>query len=784
MAGARLFAGAADAPRARRATDVLAVVLGAIGLLFLSLAEAPLPAIFRPVNRVIAALPDLLAALWQVAVGLLVWWGLGLLIAALVLRRLSVARDVALSAGLAGALSYGVAQAVHAGWPPGSEWHLYGPPAWYPAVQLAVPAAAIITASPHLTRPARRLGRWLIAGAALGAVALSATSILGATAGVVAAVIAGGVVHLVFGSSAGRPSLAGVRQALAELGVATSSLGEAERQEAGVFTVDALDADGAPIVVRVYGRDAYDTALVSTLWRAVWLRQPGAQLRLSRLAQVEHEALLTLLAAQAGIATDQVVVAGSTGDDDALLVLRRSGTPLSDCAEGIAAGLLAEGWRVLARLHAAGVRHGQVDARHLVATPGGLGLIGFRGGTVAPTVGQRRTDQAQYLATTALLAAPDQAVDAALTALGPERLTAVLPYLQPPALTGPQRDGVEDTGLDLDDLRAEAAARAGTEAPELEQLRRITFASVSQIALPVLAAFALFTIATGIDFEQLVDTVRDARWWFVAIGLVVAQLPRLSQAVSTMGAAPVDLPLGPVYALQLAVSYIAIAIPSVAARIAVNVRFFQRHGVSPTAAITVGAVDGVGGFVTQAFLLGSLLLLTSASLDLDLDRAPDSALGLLGIVVVLAVAAIAVVAAVRPWRQAVLGLTGRLAREATAAVRSLRSSRKLAMLFGGNLASEVLFAFALGAFARAMGTSVGLGELLVINISVGLLAGIIPIPGGVGVVEGGLAFGLVNAGMTEEAALAAVLLYRISVFYLPPVWGYPAFRWLQNNGHL
>jgi uncharacterized membrane protein YbhN (UPF0104 family) len=300
----------------------------------------------------------------------------------------------------------------------------------------------------------------------------------------------------------------------------------------------------------------------------------------------------------------------------------------------------------------------------------------------------------------------------------------------------------------------------------------------------VLAAFALFTIATGIDFEQLVDTVRDARWWFVAIGLVVAQLPRLSQAVSTMGAAPVDLPLGPVYALQLAVSYIAIAIPSVAARIAVNVRFFQRHGVSPTAAITVGAVDGVGGFVTQAFLLGSLLLLTSASLDLDLDRAPDSALGLLGIVVVLAVAAIAIVAAVRPWRQAVLGLTGRLAREATAAVRSLRSSRKLAMLFGGNLASEVLFAFALGAFARAMGTPVGLGELLVINISVGLLAGIIPIPGGVGVVEGGLAFGLVNAGMTEEAALAAVLLYRISVFYLPPVWGYPAFRWLQNNGHL
>jgi hypothetical protein len=477
-----------------------------------------------------------------VAVGLLVWWGLGLLAAALLRGRLSVARDLALSAALAGVLSYLVAQAVHAGWPPGSDWHFYGPPAWYPAVQLAVPAAAVITASPHLTRPARRLGRWLVAGAALGVVALSATTILGASAGIVAAIIAAGLVHLAFGSSAGRPSLHGVGQALAELGVATSALGKAQRQEAGLFTVEALDADGAPIVVRVYGRDAHDTALVSALWRAVWLRQPGAQLRLSPLAQVEHEALRTLLADQAGIPTDQVVVAGATADDDALLVVRRSGTTLSDCAEAVDADLLAEGWRVLAQLHAAGVRHGQVDARHIVVTPSGLGLAGFRGGTVAPTAGQRRTDQAQYLATTTLLAGPDEAIDVALDALGPGGLTAVLPYLQPPALTGPQRAGVEGAGVDLDELREQAAARAGTEAPELEQLRRISFASLSQIVLPLLAAFALFTVASGIDLEQLVDTVRDARWWFVAIGLVVAQLPRLSQAVSTMGAAPSTCP--------------------------------------------------------------------------------------------------------------------------------------------------------------------------------------------------------------------------------------------------
>jgi glycosyltransferase 2 family protein len=38
--------------------------------------------------------------------------------------------------------------------------------------------------------------------------------------------------------------------------------------------------------------------------------------------------------------------------------------------------------------------------------------------------------------------------------------------------------------------------------------------------------------------------------------------------------------------------------------------------------------------------------------------------------------------------------------------------------------------------------------------------------------------------LTEEAALAAVLLYRLATLCLPPTWGYFALRWLERNGHL
>jgi uncharacterized membrane protein YbhN (UPF0104 family) len=32
--------------------------------------------------------------------------------------------------------------------------------------------------------------------------------------------------------------------------------------------------------------------------------------------------------------------------------------------------------------------------------------------------------------------------------------------------------------------------------------------------------------------------------------------------------------------------------------------------------------------------------------------------------------------------------------------------------------------------------------------------------------------------------MASAIAYRISTFYLPPVWGYVSFKWLTKNGYL
>ena len=71
--------------------------------------------------------------------------------------------------------------------------------------------------------------------------------------------------------------------------------------------------------------------------------------------------------------------------------------------------------------------------------------------------------------------------------------------------------------------------------------------------------------------------------------------------------------------------------------------------------------------------------------------------------------------------------------EVRAARRRSAASNKLALLLFGNVATEVLFAFALGLFALGLGTRVSLTDLLVINIGVSLLSTFIPVPGGIGV---------------------------------------------------
>jgi len=782
--GLRVFSSPRGAARYRRATDVFLLVVALLGLVALVLAYPP-GRFERVLVTLFANVPHLLRPLWSGLRALLALWALALAASAALSRRWSVLLQALASLALAIVVGVVAARFAIGTWPRtgGALWNGSGIPR-FPGVRLAETAAVSLTISPHLVRPLQSANRWLLALGFLGALLAAEAAPGGVAAGFLIAVVAASAVRLAFGTSAGRPQLSEVMAALAELGI------EAERPEvedwpvSGVFVVRAVDRDGRPLLVKVHGRDAYDNQLLEKAWRTLWYQDTGPGLRLGRVQVAEHEALVTLLARGGGVPTHEVLRLATT-PRNALLVLGGDARPLEDLTADQLGDEVVHGfWDALAALHRAGVAHRRIDTRTVALVGGRPGLVDFGGGSTALTPDRQWTDRSQLLVTTATRVGAERALAAAQAALDSAAVGSLVPYLQPAALSGPLRQATKDAGIDLDELRKEAAAAVGVEDPKLVRLRRVTWWTFAQTALLILAAFAVLSFATSIDYEQLGSALEHASWGWIALGLVVAQVPRLTQALSTLGSLTADLRFGPVYVMQLATNYMNLALPSSAARLAVNIRFFQRQGVAPAAAVTAGAIDSFAGTAVQAIMLGALLLLTESTLDLDLSAPSGGMLVVVGVIAALLFATIVGLLLVGRIRRELHSRLRTWWPQVRAALGALRASSKLALLLGGNVATEVLFAITLGLFALGLGAHVSIWDLLVINISISLLGAFIPIPGNIGIAELGLTVGLTAAGMTEEAALAVAIFYRIATFYLPPTWGFFALRWLQGNRYL
>jgi uncharacterized membrane protein YbhN (UPF0104 family) len=86
----------------------------------------------------------------------------------------------------------------------------------------------------------------------------------------------------------------------------------------------------------------------------------------------------------------------------------------------------------------------------------------------------------------------------------------------------------------------------------------------------------------------------------------------------------------------------------------------------------------------------------------------------------------------------------------------------------------------LWACLRAVGESPAI-TIVLMGYLVGQLGGLVPIPGGLGAVDGGLLGTLVVYGVPVAAAAAAILAYRLILFWLPLVVGSLAFVSLRKG---
>jgi uncharacterized membrane protein YbhN (UPF0104 family) len=262
--------------------------------------------------------------------------------------------------------------------------------------------------------------------------------------------------------------------------------------------------------------------------------------------------------------------------------------------------------------------------------------------------------------------------------------------------------------------------------------------------------------------------------------------------VATLGATMTRLKFVPVLGLQYAIAFLGLAVPSSAAKIALTIRFFQLVGSNPTAAVAISLINTVAGLLVQLLVIGVTLLTglvtlsppassgTSEKSSLAQTLADVNWTAVLVIALVLVVLVVLLVVAVPRLRRFVRGR----ATESVQALRVLRSPRKLGLILAGSVAWNVVAALVLGASVRAFGQSASFAELILINTLVALFAGLMPIPGNIGVSEAALTAGLAAIGIDQAAALSAAIVYRAATFYIPPVYGAVALKRMRVAGYL
>jgi uncharacterized membrane protein YbhN (UPF0104 family)/tRNA A-37 threonylcarbamoyl transferase component Bud32 len=715
-----------------------------------------------------------------VFVGVLVLAGV-IFIDVLMRRRWDLVRDLLLAGLLVLGAAVLLGRIVISDWFP-LEAHILA--SWgYPELRLATATSAIVVAGPELVRSVRVLATWLVPSAALGAVIIGAalpSAILGALAlGIGAAAL----VRLAFGTAEGFPPSEDVRRALATLGVEVAELRPASRQHRGAAEYLGTDARGAQLKVRVLSRDAQDTQRLARRWRSLAYRDPPRSVSDGRLEQVEHEALVTLMAAQAGVRVPEVVMAALGPDGDAFMVTRQPNIePLESLSpDDVSDETLESLWGQAARLHAAGISHGRLNASNVLVLAEGPMLVDLSAATLGAPQSALDIDVAELMVASTVLVGPERALRKAVDADWGDAIGRVLPYLQRAALTPHLRDLARSREVDLKNLRAAAADATGQEVPELAPLRRVRPRDFLMTAALAFAAYLLISQLADIGFRAIIDQLGEAKPAWLIVAILLAQSTFIANGISVRGGLAEPLPLLPCVVLQSAMKFINLTVPSSAGRIGMNLRFLQRMGVSTPHAVAAGAADDASETIVQIGLL--LLAIPFVRVDVDTGQfgggGPDTRL-LVAVGVVLLVSAVLIFTVPRLREKVLPPVRSALSSLWTV----IRDRRKRLELFGGSIAAELLYSLALGATCLAYGINLNLAQLVFINSSAAVLSGLVPVPGGIGAAEASLAAGLIAMGVDEPSAFAIAITQRLWTFYLPPIWGYASLQWLTRKGYI
>ncbi len=318
------------------------------------------------------------------------------------------------------------------------------------------------------------------------------------------------------------------------------------------------------------------------------------------------------------------------------------------------------------------------------------------------------------------------------------------------------------------------------------ELRRV---KPLNIVMVVALLVALWVILGQVgSLSELWATLKTADWPWLVVGFVLAQSTAIAFACNTLGSVPQAIPLVPAVLLQMAVSFVNLMAPTGAAATIMNIRFLQKQGVEIGAATSSGVLLGIAGTATQftLFVLTAIVVGQEVSLSAVGGIGPDQGeRSLILVLVLVAAIVVGIASAIRPVRRFV---RNKAWPQIVGAARNiwgiLTTPRQLFMIMGGSISAQLLYSLCLLSCLTAYGGSLSVAQIIFVNTSASFLASLVPVPGGIGVMEAAMVSGLTAFGIPPEIATATVVTHRLFTTYLPPIWGNFATKKLISDGYL
>lgn len=764
----------------RRPADIALLVLGVLGMVFTGLWSQSGSDVDTAAGEVLNRLPDALEGVAQFCTSFGSVWAVAIVVVVCLLRRrLDAARDVAVASGAAALVAVGLHHLLGVRTVAGITVRTGSGPV-FPVLAVAVASALAVVLAPYLARPLRILLLVAVTLTALASLYLGTGLPSDVWGGLFLGLVAGAGVHVAFGAPGGRPTAAAIRAALEELGLDVLDVTPAPDPVTRATVMDVRLGSGDAARVVAYGRDQRDAQLAARVWHTLMYKAPGAPAFGSRLQQVEHAAYALVLAARDGVRVPAVVASGLAGPDAALLVtVVPTGRPLAGLSEDeLTDVVLGEAWTELRRLHDAGIAHGALDLGALrLDDDRRVGFTTLGAGPVGAQPYWRDRDVASLLVATMLRVGHDRAIEAAVHALGKERVGAAIPLIQPAGLPRGTGRGVKHLGKELKAFRADVATATGAEDVPPLKVKRLSLVNIGMLAGILLALAIAIPGLEGVDWHTVSQEFQDAIWAWAVVALLLWPTIPMAWATALMGCVVVDLPFVPTVLVQVACSFLNLITPNGIGGTALQLDYLHHEDVPVASGASAMVLStGVGGAIQVILFVIALAL---SSTKVDTSNASSGGTASLWIIALVA-ALVGVVLWVPKVRSKVVPAVKRAANDIWTVVRN---PRKGLQLVGGDTAGNLLYPALLGLCLLAFHEHLSFAQLMVVQIGAGMLGNVAPVPGGVGVQEAALTAGLTTMGIPAAPALATVIVFRGITFVLPPIIGFFTLRWLRRAGY-